>query len=70
MLLPFVIGLSYEFIRGASNSETWGRACIKPALSLQYITTKEPSLDQIEVALAALDLALHPEKDNQNSQVV
>ena len=70
VLLPFVIGLSYEFIRGASNSETWGRACIKPALSLQYITTKEPSLDQIEVALAALDLALHPEKDNQNSQVV
>lgn len=66
-LLPLVIGISYEFIKGASNSETWGRYCIMPALSLQYITTREPSLDQIEVALAALDLALHPEAAGQES---
>lgn len=70
LLLPFVIGISYEFIKGASNSDTWGRVCIMPALSLQYITTRAPSPDQIEVALAALDLALHPEKDNQTAQVV
>ncbi|MDD4160593.1 MAG: DUF1385 domain-containing protein [Synergistaceae bacterium] len=62
LLLPLVIGISYEFIKEASNSETWGKYCIMPALSLQYITTREPALDQIEVALAALDLALHPEK--------
>lgn len=61
LLLPLVIGISYEFIKGASNSETWGRYCIMPALSLQYITTREPRPDQIEVALAALDLALNPE---------
>ena len=70
LLLPFVIGISYEFIKSASDSETWGAACIKPALSLQYITTKEPDLSQIEVALAALDLALHPEKDENVQQVV
>lgn len=63
ILLPLVIGISYEFIKSASNSETWGKYCIMPALSLQYLTTKEPRLDQIEIALAALDLALHPEKD-------
>lgn len=62
VLLPLVIGISYEFIKSASNSETWGKWCIMPALSLQYLTTREPSLDQLEVALAALDLALHPEK--------
>lgn len=62
VLLPLVIGVSYEFIRAASNSETWGRVCIMPALSLQYLTTREPRLDQIEVALVALDIALHPEK--------
>jgi len=62
VLLPLVIGISYEFIKAASNSETWGRICIKPALSLQYLTTREPGLDQLEVAIAALNLALCPEK--------
>ena len=67
-LLPLVIGISYEFIKGASNSETWGKYCIMPALSLQYITTREPRLDQIEIALSALDLALHPETAGKNTQ--
>jgi len=66
VLLPLVIGLSYEFIRGASNSETWGKYCIMPALSLQYITTREPSADQLEVAIAALDVALDPDKGNSD----
>ncbi len=69
VLLPLVIGLSYEFIRAASNSETWGRICIKPALSLQYITTREPSADQLEVALAALEVALDPTKDNTGGEL-
>jgi len=60
LLLPLVIGISYEFIKSASNSDTWGRYCIMPALSLQYMTTREPRIDQIEVAIAALDLALDP----------
>ncbi|MCD8163322.1 MAG: DUF1385 domain-containing protein [Synergistaceae bacterium] len=64
VLLPLVIGLSYEFIRCASNSETWEKYCIMPALSLQYITTREPSADQLDVAIAALDVALDPDKGN------
>ncbi len=66
VLLPLVIGLSYEFIRGASNSDTWGKYCIMPALSLQYITTREPSADQLEVAIAALDAALDPNRENKD----
>ena len=66
VLLPLVIGLSYEFIRGASNSDTWGKYCIMPALSLQYITTREPSADQLEVAIAALDVALDPNRENKD----
>lgn len=58
ILLPLVIGLSYEFIKWASSSPTLGRICIMPALSLQYLTTKEPDRRQLEVALAALDAAL------------
>ena len=64
LLLPVVIGISYEFIRAAAKSDGWGKVCIAPALTLQYVTTRVPSLDQLEVAIAALDLALHPEKDN------
>ena len=64
ILLPVVIGLSYEFIRSASNSKTWGKYMIKPALTLQYITTREPSADQLEVALAALETALDPAKES------
>lgn len=83
-LLPLVIGLSYEFIKWASASPTLGKICIMPALSLQYLTTREPNARQIEVALAALDSALLlepcPEEDadirqtdvsdNQTAQVV
>lgn len=61
VLLPLVIGISYEFIRSASKSDTWGSAFIAPALLLQYLTTREPSLEQIAVGIAALKLALNPE---------
>lgn len=78
VLLPLVIGVSYEFIRCASNSDSWGRICIMPALSLQYLTTREPCAEQVEVALAALDAAFRREDDaarnndinNQTAQVV
>ena len=64
VLLPVVIGLSYEFIKAASNSDSWGLYLMKPALLLQYITTREPSPDQLEVAIAALEVALNPAKEN------
>lgn len=56
--LPLVIGLSYEIIRAASRSGAWGKTLISPALSLQYLTTREPDASQIEVALESLKLAL------------
>ncbi len=58
LLLPLVIGISYEFIRFSSRSNSWGRYLIFPALSLQYLTTREPDLQQIEVALSSLESAL------------
>ena len=64
VLLPLVIGLSYEFIRAASESDSWGRYMIMPALLLQYITTREPSPDQLEVAVSALGEALSPAEKN------
>ena len=58
ILLPLVAGISYEIIRFAGRSEApWVAVCMKPGLWLQYLTTREPSDDQIEVAIRALEAA-------------
>ncbi len=58
VLLPAVIGISYEIIKGASRAGLIGRVLMAPAMSFQYITTREPDLKQIEVALRSLETAL------------
>ncbi len=59
-LLPFVAGGSYELLKlsGRTRDHAITRILIKPGLWLQKITTKEPSMDQLEVALASLEAAL------------
>nr|WP_321503325.1 DUF1385 domain-containing protein [uncultured Dethiosulfovibrio sp.] len=59
VLLPLVVGLSYEIIRASSKWGSLGRSIMAPALSLQYLTTRVPSGAQIEVALRALESALN-----------
>ena len=59
ILIPVVIGISYELIRLASNSGKVGLCIIAPFLSLQYLTTREPDIKQAEVALISLDTALN-----------
>jgi len=60
VLLPLIAGLGYEFLK--YSAKQCGNPLIKvlmaPGLWLQRITTREPSDDQIEVALKALDEAL------------
>ena len=58
ILIPVVIGISYEIIRFASRSGTLGLCIIAPFLSLQFLTTREPDIKQAEVALVSLDTAL------------
>jgi uncharacterized protein YqhQ len=62
VLLMFpVAGLAYEMIRFSSRNMDRGliRLAILPGLWMQKLTTREPSDDQLEVALAALERALH-----------
>lgn len=63
-LFPLVAGLSYEVIRAAARKQSgvFFRAMVAPGLWLQHITTREPSDDQLEVAVHALraSLALEP----------
>lgn len=58
ILIPVVIGISYEVIRFASKSGTIGLCLIAPFLSLQFLTTREPDIKQAEVALISLNTAL------------
>ena len=60
VLLPVVIGISYEIIKGASKSDTWGKYLIMPALALQFLTTREPDSSMLEVAIKSLEIALDP----------
>jgi uncharacterized protein YqhQ len=56
MLLPVVAGISYEIIRftGKYRHLKWVQMLSWPGLLLQRITTREPTDDQIEVAIAAM----------------
>jgi uncharacterized protein YqhQ len=56
VLVPVIAGLSYEVIRLAAKNmqRPWVRALMRPGLLLQRLTTREPELDQLEVAIASL----------------
>ena len=65
-LLPVIAGVSYEIIK-LSGRSSWGplKLLVLPGLWLQRLTTREPSDDQIEVALAALRAVLEEERSRR-----
>ena len=63
VLLPVVAGISYEIIRLAARSENFLiRAAMMPGLWLQYLTTRQPDDEMVEVAIASLNAVL-PKED-------
>ena len=64
VFIPLIAGLSYEIIRFADQKRKSRsvRALIQPGLWLQRLTAREPSPDQIEVALRALKEVLELER--------
>jgi uncharacterized protein YqhQ len=65
VLLPVIAGIGYEAIRFAGKSESrWVGYAIMPGLWLQKLTTREPSDDQLEVAIKALE-AVRPDQPNE-----
>jgi uncharacterized protein YqhQ len=60
IVLPIVAGIAYELIRlaGRHKASPILNALVWPGMLLQRITTKEPTPDQVEVAIKALDGAL------------
>jgi uncharacterized protein YqhQ len=56
-LIPVVAALAYEYIRLTARfaDRGWARLLIAPNLALQSLTTRPPSRDMIEVAIAAFE---------------
>ena len=66
--LPIVAGLSYEVLRFAARHDNWLTRIIRaPGMALQRITTKEPTPDMLEVAIAAFNLAMDPNYKVENA---
>ena len=66
-LIPVIAGISYEIIKAAGQKETSPvfRLMTLPGIWLQNITTRDPSADQLEVAIYALkeSLKLEPQPE-------
>ncbi|RMG93907.1 MAG: DUF1385 domain-containing protein [Chloroflexi bacterium] len=60
ILLPVIAGISYEFLRftAAHQDKRLVRWLTKPNLALQRLTTQEPDMEMLEVAIAAFERVL------------
>lgn len=59
LILPLVVGIGYEFIMYAGKHENpLTRALSAPGLWVQRLTTREPDLSMLEVAITSLKCAL------------
>jgi uncharacterized protein YqhQ len=55
LMLPVLAGLAYEYIRWTAShiQNPVVRLIVRPNLALQRLTTRQPSLDMLEVSIAA-----------------
>ncbi|MDQ5834882.1 MAG: DUF1385 domain-containing protein [Actinomycetota bacterium] len=58
--IPLVAGLAFELIKwfGKNRTKRWARVLMWPGMQLQRLTTREPDLSQLAVAIAALEAVL------------
>jgi uncharacterized protein YqhQ len=65
IVIPLVAGLAFEFIMWSARHQdsTLVRALVWPGLQMQKLTTREPSDDMVEVAMASLGKVLSMEKE-------
>ncbi len=67
--VPLIAGISFEIIKfaGRNRRRGWVRALMWPGLKLQLLTTREPDLSQLAVAIAALKAVLERETPGELS---
>src|SRR5919199_1989266 len=67
--IPLVAGLSFEVLKwfGRHRDKRLARALMWPGMQLQKLTTREPDLSQLAVAIAALEAVLAVEDPSEAS---
>jgi uncharacterized protein YqhQ len=67
--IPIVAGLAFELIKwfGKNRTKRWARALMWPGIQLQRLTTRDPDLSQLAVAIAALNAVLAVENPDAAS---
>jgi uncharacterized protein YqhQ len=67
--VPVIAGISFELIKfaGRNRDRRWVQILMWPGLKLQLLTTREPDLDQLAVAIAALQAVLDVETPGELS---
>jgi uncharacterized protein YqhQ len=65
LLLPVLAGLAYEYIRITSRflDTPFVQFIVRPNLALQHLTTREPTLDMLEVSIAAFNSVREQESE-------
>jgi uncharacterized protein YqhQ len=68
--IPLVAGLSFEVLKwfGRNREKRWAQILMWPGMQLQKLTTREPDLSQLAVAIAALEAVLAVENPDQASE--
>jgi uncharacterized protein YqhQ len=67
--IPIVAGLAFEVIKlfGRHRTKRWARVLMWPGIQLQRLTTRDPDLSQLAVAIAALEAVLAVENPREAS---
>jgi uncharacterized protein YqhQ len=67
--IPLVAGLAFEVIKafGRNRRKRWARALMWPGMQLQKLTTREPDLSQLAVAIAAMEAVLAVETPGEQT---
>lgn len=70
LLLPIIIGVSYEFLKITSkNEKSWIlKLMMQPGLLMQKLTTSEPTNKQVSVAIHSLKHAILAQKKFEESK--
>jgi uncharacterized protein YqhQ len=65
IVIPLVAGIAFEFIMWSARHQDSAlvRMLVWPGLQLQKLTTREPSDDMVEIAMASLKKVLSMEKE-------
>lgn len=69
LLIPVLAGISYEYIHFLSKhlDSPIGKIIVKPNLALQKLTTREPSVEMLEVSINAFNLMYSMENNTDTT---